>query len=39
MISHSKPKFVFIHLPKNAGSSVTKALANYIGVQVKATEV
>ena len=33
MISHRKPKFVFIHLPKNAGSSVTKALANYIGVE------
>jgi hypothetical protein len=33
MISHKDPKFVFLHLPKNAGSSVTKALARYIGVQ------
>lgn len=32
MISHNDPKFIFIHLPKNAGSSVTKALANYKGV-------
>ena len=32
MISHNDPKFLFIHLPKNAGSSVTKVLANYIGV-------
>jgi hypothetical protein len=32
MISHNNPKFLFIHLPKNAGSSVTKVLANYIGV-------
>ena len=33
MISHNDPKFVFLHLPKNAGSSVTKALARHIGVQ------
>tara|TARA_R110002051_G_scaffold287379_1_gene350070 strand:+ start:543 stop:1130 length:588 start_codon:yes stop_codon:yes gene_type:complete len=33
MISHNDPKFLFIHLPKNAGSSVTKVLANYIGVE------
>ena len=32
MISHNDPKFLFVHLPKNAGSSVTKVLANYIGV-------
>tara|TARA_R110000851_G_scaffold299408_3_gene455406 strand:- start:43 stop:630 length:588 start_codon:yes stop_codon:yes gene_type:complete len=32
MISHNDPKFLFIHLPKNAGSSVTKVLADYIGV-------
>jgi len=32
MISHTDPKFIFIHLPKNAGSSVTKVLAKYIGV-------
>ena len=33
MISHKAPKFVFLHLPKNAGSSVTKALARHIGVE------
>jgi len=32
MISHNEPKFLFVHLPKNAGSSVTKVLANYIGI-------
>mgnify|MGYP003974605131 FL=1 len=33
MISHNDPKFIFIHLPKNAGSSVTKALSSYLGVE------
>ncbi len=32
MIYHKDPKFLFIHLPKNAGSSVTKVLADYVGV-------
>ena len=32
MIHHKDPKFLFVHLPKNAGSSVTKVLADYVGV-------
>ncbi len=28
MISHN-PKFIFVHVPKTAGSSIIKALANY----------
>ena len=32
MIHHDHPRFIFLHIPKNAGSSITKTLANYIGV-------
>ena len=32
MIHHNDPRFLFLHLPKNAGSSVTKVLANHVGV-------
>lgn len=31
MIYPKQPKFIFIHLPKNAGSSITKSLASYFG--------
>jgi len=32
MIHHNNPKFLFIHIPKAGGSSITKTLANYLNV-------